>query len=224
MKMMTKTMALVLVAIFLFSFSSNQEGDTNLNQDKAFATPEEAAAKGKSDLVQALEMRKDLKLGIDLARLREAQQARLVRYGVVDFGKIIASKSVTSLGELVSSYKSMIAPFAQANEVVAVVEVAKSAGGWEVTALGNKPIRDDLNQAGILRQGQGTLTLYEVPNLQVRIYSVKGDRGERYFLNFEKFTLKDSVALSVFFPALRERAIRFEKEFGDQLKKERLVE
>lgn len=194
-----------------------------MNGDKTFPTPEEAVAKGKSDLIRVLETNKDLNLGIDLSRLREAQQARLIRYAEVDFGRILTSDSVASLAEIVAADKSMIGPFVSNNEVVGIMEVGKMSDGWKVTGLANKAIMDDLNQTGLMRRPEATVILYEVPNLQLMVYGVKGDRGEYYHLNFERFTLGDSVAISAFYPIMRERALRFYEQFGDELKRGKLV-
>lgn len=218
-----KSVILVVAVAFFISSCSRQQGEGEMNGDKTFSTPEEAVAKAKSDLIGALESNKEIDLGIDLARLREAQQGRLIRYAQVDFGRILTSDSVASLADIVAADKSMIAPFVSDNEVVGIVEVGQATGGWKVAGLGNKAIMDDLNQAGLMRQGNATVTLYEIPNLQLMVYGVRGDGGESYRLNFGRFTLRDSVGVSAFYPVMREQALRFNERFGEELKKGNLV-
>jgi len=101
--------------------------------------------------------------------------------------------------------------------------VGKVEGGWKVIGLSNPAVTNDLNTPGIMQNRNAELTLYEVPNLQLFIYGLREDNAERYFLNFENFTMREGLPISAFYPAVRESARRFQKEFGDQLKKEKLV-
>ena len=218
-----RSVTLLLVFVSIMSSCSLQKRDRDLNGDKTFRTPEQAVAKAKSDLIQTLETQKDLNLGIDLLKIRRAQQATTIRHVEVDFGKILASDSVASLTDIVAADKGTIAPFVLNNEVVGIVKIGRVSGGWRVIGLANKAITNDLNQTGLVRQRAVPVTLYEVPNLKLMIYAVKGDRGEYYHLNFERFTLKDSVAISELYPIMRKRALQFNKQFGNELKRRKLV-
>ena len=225
MNSIIKSVILLLSVIFVFYSCSNQEGEEEgeMNEQKIFTTPEEAVAKAKSDLIQVLETNKDLDLGIDVAKLRNAEAVRLVQYAEVDFEKILSTDTVRSLSEITFPPKSMIAPFVLENNVVGVAEVGKVRDGWKVVGLGNRPITEYLNATRVTFNNNAAVTIYEVPNLQIFIYGVKKDASETYYLNFGDFTFKDSTALGAFYPAVRESSIRFHKEFGDRLKKEKLV-
>jgi hypothetical protein len=216
---------LLLSVTFIFCSCTNQEekGEGEMNGQKIFTTPEEAAVKAKSDLIQVLEENKELDLGIDVTRLRESELTGLVRYVEVDFGKILTTKSVRSLSEIVAYKKSMIAPFVLKSYVVGIAEVGEVKEGWKVIGLGNKALTEDLNVTRVALDKGAEVTVYEVPNLQIFIYGVKKNASETYYLNFGKYLLRDSVAVSDFYPAVRESSIRFQKEFGDQLKKKKLV-
>ena len=190
---------------------------------KSFATPEEAAAQARNDLIGALEANKELNLGIDLARLRESRPGKFIRYAEVDFEKLLTSKPVTSLSELIKTDKSLITPFVTGNDVVGIAEVAKVSDGWKIIALGNKKISDDLNSAKAVLGEKSAATLYDVPNLQLSIFGVKENSDERYFLEFDQFSLKEGVPVSAFFPLLQEKARQFDKQFGDQVRRQKLV-
>jgi hypothetical protein len=225
MNSILKPAFLLLSFIFIFYSCTNQEGEGEgeMNEQKIFKTPDEAIAQAKSDLIQVLETNKDLDLGIDIEKLRNAEPVEPARYAEVDFEKLLRSENVLSLSDISSPPKSMIAPFVLDNGIVGVAEVGEVPDGWKITGLGNKPITDDLNTTGIVLDKEAVITIYEVPNLQLFIYGVRKETSETYYLNFSEFTLRDSIDLKAFYPALRESSIRFNKEFGDKLKKEKLV-
>ncbi|MGB5288156.1 MAG: hypothetical protein WBQ32_01405 [Ignavibacteriaceae bacterium] len=225
MKSILKSAFLLLSIIFIFSYCQSQEGEGEgeMNEQKIYKTPEDAALNAKSDLIQVLETNKDIDLGIDVAKLRNAELVRLVKYQEVDFEKMLTTESIQSLSEISFPNKSMVAPFILDDEVVGVAEVNEVRDGWKVAGLGNKPITDDINTTRVNLNNNLEVTIYEVPNLQIYIYGVRKEAAETYYLNFDDFTLKDSTALKTFYPVVRESSIRFQKEFGEQLKKEKLV-
>jgi hypothetical protein len=201
MKTILKSLLLLLSVIFILYAckQEKEEGDGKMNEPKIFNTPEEASAKAKSDLIDVLETNKDLDLGIDIEKLRNSQQARMIQYADVDFQKLLM------------------------NSVVGVVEVGPEQGGWKVVGLGNKPIKEDLNTAGIELNPNADVTVYEVPNLQLYIYGVRKDASETYYLNFGQYTLRDSTSIQDFYPKLHESSIKFQRDYGEILKKEPLV-
>ena len=195
-----------------------------MNEPKIFNTPEEAAAKAKSDLIEVLETNRDLDLGIDVEKLRNSQPAKMIKDADVDFQKLLTTENVQSLSDISNSPKSMLTPFIAMNRVIGVVEVGPERGGWKVVGLGNKPVKEDLNTTGIDLSGNEDVTVYEVPNLQLYIYGVRKNGSETYHLNFGQYTLRDSTSIQDFYPELHESSIKFQREYGGILKKERLVE
>ena len=223
MKSIFKSAFLLLSIIFIFSSCQSQGGEGEMNEQKIYKTPEDAAVNAKSDLIQVLETNKDIDLGIDVAKLRKAELVRLAKYQEVDFEKILTTESVQSLSEISFPQKSMVAPFILDDKVIGVAEVNEVSDGWKVAGLGNKPITDDINTTRVNLNNDLEVIIYEVPNLQIYIYGVRKGTVETYYLNFDDFTLKDSTDLKTFYPVVRESSIRFQKKFGEQLKKEKLV-
>jgi hypothetical protein len=210
----------MVIASFLLG-SCTPQGDKTMNDGPAeFATAEEAAMKGKSDLVSILASQKELDLAVDRGQLEGAQQAPMIRYAEVDLQRLLSSDSVMSLGDIAAE-KSLIAPFAQSGRVITVIEVAQAGGKWKAAALGNKTLTDALNATGLA--GQEGVTIYEVPNLQVTVYGVRTGGGEVYHLNYDRFTAKDSTSIKDLFPVLRDQARQFQQQFGDQMSKDQLV-
>jgi len=223
MNSILKPFILILSLIFVLYSCAQQEDRNGEGEMKTFASPEEAAAKAKSDLIELLETQKDLNLQVDIGRLRNAELAGLIQYVEIDFTKLVNTDSVRSLSEITGSEKSMIVPFVLENSVVGTAEVGREGDSWEVIGLNNPAVTNDLNTAGIMRDKNAKVTLYEVPNLQVWIYSVQDDTVESYYLNYQNFSQNNVSNLVEFYPVLREDARRFQEEFGDRLKKEKLV-
>ncbi len=212
-----------MLSIFILASCSNQERGEEMAKNKSYASPEEAANKGKSDLLEVLGTNLDIDLRIDPAKLKEAKLGKLVSFAEVDFAKLLTTDSLSTISDIVAGEKSLIAPFVASGQVITIIEVGKTSDGWAVTALANSDIKNALNQIGFVESGEAKTVLYEVPNLNLFIYGVTEDSKERYFLSFEDFTLKQSVELSAFYPLMREKAIEFDKKFGDRLRREKLL-
>lgn len=225
MNSILKPVFLLLTFIYVFYSCTNQEGEGEgeMIEQKIYKTPGEAIEKAKADLIQVLETNKDLDLGIDVEKLRNAEPVEPARYAEVDFEKLLRSENISSLSDISFPPKSMVAPFVLENAVVGVAEVGEVPDGWTIVGLGNKPFTDDFNTTGIMLSKEASVTIYEVSNLQLFIYGLKKEASETYYLNFSEFTLRDSTDLKAFYPVLRESSIRFYEEFGDKLKKEKLV-
>ena len=218
-----KSIALLLLGLLVVSACSGEREARETTQAKVFATPEEAAREAKDNLIEVLETHKDINLDIDVSKLRESELASVMRYVLVDFDRMLSADSVASLSAIIASEKSVVAPFIRGNEIVAVAEVAQVSSGWKVAVLGNKAIRDDINRSRAALRENATVMIYEIPNLQLMVYGVRENGRETYFLNFEQFTTAEAVAIEAFYPRMRERAIQFDKDFGDQLRKEKLL-
>ena len=136
------------------------------------------------------------------------------------------SDSISSLGQLLKEEKSFISPLVADKNVTTVVETAKSEKGWTVIGLGDSQKAADLNtimKAISNDNGASEITLYEIPNLQLFIYGVNTNNQEQYFMNYNQFSMREAVSIQNFYPVLKEDAMRFNKNFGDQIKKAKLV-
>jgi hypothetical protein len=215
-------MLFLVCVMFFVSICSGQNGEKP-DMQTIFKTPEKAAKNGQTILVQLLDTYKEYNLDIDVEKLKRSDLTKLVEYKLIDFDRILSTDSVSTLSELVKSSKGILAPFILDREIVCINQVRKVQKGWQVNGLGNKAIRNDLNSSRIMLHRNATVSLYEVPNLHLFIYGAKDDSGEKYYLDFERFTTKSPVSLNDFYSIMQKKAIEFQEKYGDRLKKEQLL-
>ena len=68
------------------------------------------------------------------------------------------------------------------------------------------------------------VSLYEVTNLQTRVFGVKRGNVEMLFTDYAgRFSLREGVSAAVLIPALKAGAIEFQQQYGDSLKSGRLL-
>lgn len=214
---------LVLFPILCIVPSCSGQRDEAARPAPTFKTPEAAAEAALRDLREVLQAQRAVNLDIDPEKLSTATAGDLMEYRLIDFDKLLAADSVHSLEELVASTKGMIVPFISGDEVVAVAQVGRTTDGWRVSELGNKSLRTMLNQMHAPAPSDFRMTFYEVPNLQILIAAVQGGGDEQYFLHYQQFTPEKPAPIAEFYPLIRDEAVRFDKEFGDELKREKLV-
>jgi hypothetical protein len=196
------------------------------DQPQHFASPEEAVRKAKQDFVSILSANKELNLNVDSATLERSQPGRPVRRVELDFEKLLAADSTTSFDALVKSEKNTVVPLVVGDKVVTIVEVSRDDEGWKVIGLAGRDIAGDLE---VLRQAAGDstqhdVTLYEVPNLQARVYGVKREGREILFTNYgDRFSIRQGVPAAALTPILKADAVEFQRQYGDTLKRQPLV-
>lgn len=228
MKNIINLFALLFLSIMLSSCGDKKSNTqmNNANQPQEFPTPEEAVKKGKSDMLNVLKNNKEINLNIDPAKLESSQPGKLIKHIEIDFAKLIQTDSVTSLSELSRSEMNTLGPLVTGNEIIGMVEINKVAKGWQVAGLGNRNITSDINVvSSSVNQNPGVMdiTVYEVPNLQVFIYSVRDTSGERYFLNDDNNNLREGVSIQNFYPGLKDQAVVFERNYGELIRKQKLL-
>ncbi len=113
-----------------------------------------------------------------------------------------------------------------AEAVATIVEVSRDDQGWRVVGLAGKDVADDLT---VVRRTTGdtepyAITLYEIPNLQARVYGVRKNGSETLFTTYRnRFSLGKGVTAAVLIPVLKADALEFRRQYGDTLKQKRLV-
>ena len=206
----------------------NQEEDMGSDQDEPqyFPTAEEAVKRAKEDLLVVLRASPDLRLGVDQASLVRAQPGAAAPRFEVDFSKLLTQQSAVTLDSLVLSQRTTVVPLVDKDSVLTVVEVAQEQKGWRVSGLGGKDLADEFQtvRRTIGPTGAEAISIYEVPNLQARIYRVRRNGTESLFTNYtNRFTLSRSTTAAALIPVLRADAQEFQRKYGEALKKQRLV-
>ena len=206
----------------------NQEEDMVSDQDEPqyFPTAEEAVRQAKEDLLVVLRATPDLQLGADEASLARAQAGPAAPRFEVDFAKLLTQKSAVTLDSLVLSQRTTVVPLLDKDSVLTVVEVAQERQGWRVSGLGGKDLADELQvlRRSINAPGSERISIYEVPNLQARVYRVRQNGTESLFTKYgNRFTLSRGTTAAVLIPVLRADALEFQRKYGETLKKQKLV-
>ena len=226
MKMKKFFIYATLMAVMISAFACNQTKQmNNQNQKQSFGTPEEAAKKGRDDLLTVARQHKEINTGIDTAALEKATAGKVIRQAVLSFDKLLSADTTRDMNTIVQEESNQAVPFINGNEVITIVEVKKSGKGWEVAALGNKQLSDDLTALGITGDSLNNVTVYEVPNLKTKVYGVRKGDNELFYTNYKNvLSLRQGVSASVVLSILKKDAIEFQRKFGDSLKKGKLVE
>jgi hypothetical protein len=123
---------------------------------------------------------------------------------------------------LVAEERNTVVPFLADGAVVTIVEIVEGADGWRVVGLAGRDIAQALD---IVHRVAGDtvshqVTLYEVPNLQTRVYGVKRGEAEVLYTDYEgRFSLREGVSAAVLVPALKAGAMEFQRVYGDSLRR-----
>jgi len=213
------TIGLIIVAMVL-------GGNGVSAQRQGFKTPEEAVKKAQADLMEVLRSDKGFNLGVTSEQLANAAPASRIEHHELDFNKLLQAESVNRLEQLSAGRQSFTTPLVSRGQVVTVVEIAQAAEGWNVTGLAGAAQSKDLNMLPeeIRKEGFRRVKIFEVPNLNVVVYTAENADGELSYTNYgDKFSIREGVRTEELVRVLNEDARRFQDEFGDQVKERKLV-
>ena len=221
---------LILLSFSLIFFTACNKGErgtvnTSDGQPKPFTSSAEAVQQGKKDLTELLKARTDLNLGTDAAQVEKSQPEQGLEAFEVDFQKLLqAADNITGLEQVAGAAKGNTTPLSVENQVIAIIDTRKDTEGWRVSAISNQAIKKDLNEIRKARADlKGKMNYFEVPNINARIYSVSVDGQNQYVTNYDGFTFEKPVSISELVSKLRADAQVFERKYGEELKKQKLV-
>lgn len=219
---------LIAAALVLFSAAScSRNKDMNPGSPASsphFQTSEEAVAQGKRDLLEALRLNPGINLGVDAAQVEKSTPDQPLAIAEVDFQKLLATESADGLHGLAGANRGNATPLLADGQVVTLIETGSDARGWKVFAIGNQALREELNQIRATPYGAGKLEYFEVPNLDARIYATTLEDGKvGYLTSYGGFSLRQPVGIEELLPRLRQDALEFQKRYGDELKRGKLV-
>jgi hypothetical protein len=216
--------SILLLSVVAIS-CNNQQKNMDQDQVKYYATSQEAVKKAKEDLLAVIRSNKDFAPGVEAATLEKTEGGNEVRHVELSFDKLLIADSTGDLDKLIGSEMNTVIPLISNNNVATIVELNKSDKGWKIASLAGKEIADDLNtiRSAVGDSGQ-SITIYNVPNLQTKVYGVKKGGAELFYTNYGgQFSMRQGVKISDLLPALKNAAQRFQKEFGDKIKQQKLV-
>jgi hypothetical protein len=227
MRIFPRACWLVLLSVLTMACKKRDEGmASDQDQPQHYATPEETVSKAKQAFISALQYNKELNLGIDSAAVARSTPGAPIRRVEVNFAKLLVADPAAGFDALAQGQRSTVVPLVTGDTVVTIVELSRDDQGWRVIGLAGKDIADDLS--AILRAPGGIppaeITLYDIPNLQTKVYRAKRSGGDVYFTSYEnRFDIRKGVTAPVVITALKAGAVEFQAKYGEALKNQRLV-
>jgi hypothetical protein len=228
MQKVSKTALFISCSFICFTSCNSVERETvntTEGRPKPFASSADAVQQGKKDLEDLFKVRSDLNLGVDASQIKKSQSGRGMDFFEVDFRKLLQAESISGLDKLVDAPKGNITPLSVDKLVIGVIETRQDADGWRVSALSNPAIKEDLNEIRKVHADSigSKMSYFEIPNIQARIYSISLDGQIHYLTNYDGFSFEKPVSFSQLLLKLKEDAQRFEKLYGEKLKRQKLV-
>lgn len=205
---------------------TDMKGDNNNGSDggdekpKQFTSATEAAVAAKEDMLTAAET---VDFGVDKGKLKSSEPAAPVFKYELNWDGLLKADTNTTPESVAGRDAVTFVPLVNQGEVVTVVSLRDENGSYGIGGLGNKQISTELdmvrraNPTGM----QGEINIYEVPNLQATIYTVKG--SGLYYTSYNNNSIRQGLTAKELVDNLRMDAQRFEKQFRDDLRKGKLV-
>lgn len=178
---------------------------------------QEAANKGKGELIKILSQGNDFNFGVNSRELESAQVGMPIEEFSADFNKL-ASSTTQNLNNVVTRTERYIVPLNNDGKVVTTVTVAATPKGTKAVELVNRQYTSELNEMPRATSIKG-LRIITVPNIDATIY-VADDRA---FTNYEGRNIKEPVSLTELTAQLQTDARAFEAKYGEALRKGKLV-
>lgn len=226
MKYIQSIIAILMLTVMVACNDTNgkgQDGNATNEPPKKYTSAAEAANAAKQDMLAAIENK--VAFGIDAEKLRAANPgAPLMRYNL-QWNALLKADSSANFGTMAESNPATIVPLINNNEIITVIGIKEDNGSYGIGSLGDKQISTELNTVA-MATGKMTenIKIYELPNLNATIYEVTLDSAKNmYFTSYNNNSIRQGMEAARLLPMLRADAEVFEKTFGEQLKKGKLV-
>jgi hypothetical protein len=221
----TNGVGLLLLAALIGGCSPRGGGPVNGEvENQTFASAEEAAGKAKADLLAVLQGETKLSAGVDAASVERSQPGKPIERFDVMFEKLLEAEPTAGFDSLVAEGKDTVVPLVADGDVVTIVQLRRDSAGWRVVGLAGKEIADDLaTLRTVVGDPDASIAIYEVPNLDARIYRVEQTEGDRPFTRYGGRSLREPMATDALVAALKQDALAFQAEYAERLRKEPLL-
>lgn len=210
-------MLLMLTAISCTNMNNNNNADAqDGGKPKTYATVTEAAVAAKEDMLEAM---KTVDFGINGDKLKSATPGAPVYRYELDWNALLKADSAATPEDMATQGSVTLVPLINNNEVITVVSLMESEGQYGIGGLGDKQVSNELDmvrRADSLGM-QSDISIYEVPNLQALVYSVKG--SNMYYTSYNNNSIRQGMTAPQLVKVLKADAMNFERQFRDELKK-----
>lgn len=179
--------------------------------------------KGKSDLLEVL-MKSDngFNFGLDISEVKASRGNIAVPYKEMDFKKLLKYRDQQGMESVLNATPKAVAPLVMENKVVTTISVSENEkGGFSVAELINLQYQTELNQLPeeVKQNGFKDLSIVFVPNLFCTIYNARGVS----FTSYNGRSLREGIDPEVLMQELKADAIKFQKKYGEIVKKGKIV-
>jgi hypothetical protein len=189
-----------------------------------FSNPQEAANKAKNDLLTVLRSRKDIALGLEQQTIEKSQPAAPIKQYQITFENLASADSFTALRQ---NQMATVVPLVADGTVATVVGVAKDEVGWKIASLGDKSLSGELDVVGKAAGPHTEIVIYDLPHSGEKVYAAMqpatGGGGTVLYTNYTGFNLREPVPAERLLPVLKQDAAEFQRKYGEELKRQRVV-
>jgi hypothetical protein len=208
-----------LTMALLFSMGCKKGGE----QRSYFSTPQEAAKKAKNDLLTVLRSRQDITLGLEQQTIEKSQPAAPIRQFQITFEDLASADSFMALR---NNEVATVVPLVADGTVATVVAVAKEEAGWKIASIADKSLASEVD---VVRKaaGHAQIVIYDLPHSGEKVYvamqPATAGAGIALYTNYTGFNLREAVPAERLLPVLKQDAAEFQRKYGEELKRQRVV-
>jgi len=178
---------------------------------------QEAANKGKTELLRILSERSDFKLGVSASDIDGSETGNPIEEFSTDFKKLLNNQAQDLLS-ISTRTEKFIVPLLKNGKVMTTITVASTPKSTKTVELVNRQYTSEINQmprATYIKD----LKLIQVPNLNAALYVT----GNTVFTSYKGRNIQEPVSLSELTAELQSDARIFESKYGEKLRKGKLV-
>ena len=196
----------------------------DMGRQTHFSAPQEAANKAKNDLLTVLRTRKEIALGLEQQTIEKSQPAAPVKQYQITFEDLAAADSFIALRR---NQMATVVPLVADGTVATVVGVAQDEAGWKIASLGDKSLASELDIVRKAVDPHTEIVIYDLPHSGEKVYAsmqpaTAGGRTALY-TNYEGFNLREPAAAERLLAVLKQDAAEFQRKYGEDLKRQRVV-
>jgi hypothetical protein len=118
-------------------------------------------------------------------------------------------------------------PLVADGTVATVVGVAKEKAGWKIASIADQSLASEVDVVRKAAGRQGQIIIYDLPHSGERVYAVlqpaTGGGGTALYTNYTGFNLREAVPAERLLPVLKQDAAEFQRKYGEELKRQRVV-
>jgi hypothetical protein len=190
-----------------------------------FSTQQEAANKGKSDLLAVLRSRKEITLGLEEQTIEKSQPAPPIIQYQITFEDLLSADTFATLNR---NELATVVPLVADDTVATIVEVAKDESGWKVVSLADKSLSSELDVVRKAAGPQAGIIIYDLPHSGSKVYGITQPAGAEpsatlFYTSYTGFNLREAVPAERLLPVLKQDAAEFQRIYGEELKQRKLV-